>query len=477
MESLLLSLFEMKAFESTIARRWYEEVASRSQSLLIDYRKRHLSRITMQALLSSGAESLVQAVGPFPDATGLESEDWYGVISQEKELLKAPLKCESAHSLREMKRVSRALKELLLKSEYPARSLELSCDNGQIHLRLQTGKRPWLKLWEKRPSEQRIVSTLGDLIEALLEKGMKSGENLLELNSVKLDAIPMSSRSGLPLPESTLKWTADSLIDLRKFPQMMALHRVQPLLDSAHRDAVRIVFDHQHAEEFRREYGFSYESTSPGAVDDNLENGYAPKIDVALDSSGGSAASVLRMKTKNSSIRMTTPYYRFKPAEFPKMSLKVKILQDVPGADSSKGGSGKDDSAFQIWFTMRNVRNVTDRSQFQLGGDAKILGYYWGEKDQRGKSPKAGSLVENYYSNKNFVVAVLPEAWQYVIASGEESIGKWLDFKADLSSDFSRAFPKENVADWEIVSITIQTDSNDTRQQSEAYFKEVSFSR
>ena len=104
----------------------------------------------------------------------------------------------------------------------------------------------------------------------------------------------------------------------------------------------------------------------------------------------------------------------------------------------------------------------------------KLFAYYWSDPDQHGSARPAGSLLENFYSNKNYFVTKLPEAWQLAIGAGRDSGGKWVDVRRDFAADLSRAFPGLSIEDWEVVAITIQTDSNDTRSASEVYFREMS---
>jgi len=118
------------------------------------------------------------------------------------------------------------------------------------------------------------------------------------------------------------------------------------------------------------------------------------------------------------------------------------------------------------------VKTVTDRSHFVANGGVKVFGYHW---DENAGNP-AGTLFENYYSNKNFLVAVLPEAWQISIGNGA-ALGQWVDFRRNLLEDLRRAFPQDPAEDWEVVGITIQTDSNDTKTRSEAYFREMRLER
>src|ERR1700722_5431368 len=167
------------------------------------------------------------------------------------------------------------------------------------------------------------------------------------------------------------------------------------------------------------------------------------------------------MKSDRNSIRMTTMAYRFKPADFPALKLKIKVLHGVPGADSAYGGTGKDDSAFQVWFTLRQLKPGSDPSR--VGGDETVRGFGYSrtDPDANGKMPAPGALIQNYYSNKNFVIATLPEAWQVALSGGKSNEGVWKDFSRNLEDDLKQAFPKLDVSQTEVIAITIQTDSND----------------
>ncbi len=91
-----------------------------------------------------------------------------------------------------------------------------------------------------------------------------------------------------------------------------------------------------------------------------------------------------------------------------------------------------------------------------------------------------GSLVEwakfeNSYSNKNLVIATLPEAHQVLINNGDRDLGQIKNIERDLLKDLARAFPGRRAENFEVVSITIQHDSNDAKGDSEALFKTMKF--
>jgi hypothetical protein len=76
----------------------------------------------------------------------------------------------------------------------------------------------------------------------------------------------------------------------------------------------------------------------------------------------------------------------------------------------------------------------------------------------------------NYYSEKDFVVAKLPAAKQKLIGIGKNMMGVPLLTKHDLLEDIRASYPDVDPTKAEIVAITIQHDSNDTRGKSEALF-------
>jgi hypothetical protein len=217
------------------------------------------------------------------------------------------------------------------------------------------------------------------------------------------------------------------------------------------------------------DHQFNYESRSPGGLDDNKNFGY-----VSADFNGEHNWAL--MKSENNSIRMTTLAYRFSPLDFPKMSLKLAVTKDVVGADPVKGKTGKDDSAFQVWFTIRDGRANADRTLVDPNNDKVFLfGYYWGGPVP-GENRQAGTIYENWYSNKNVVVTTLPESKELLL-NNQDMLGKAQIFQRNLAQDLKRAFPDKRLEDLDIVAITIQHDSNDTSSSSEAYFKALDFTQ
>ncbi|MDG0818117.1 alkaline phosphatase family protein [Bdellovibrio svalbardensis] len=269
------------------------------------------------------------------------------------------------------------------------------------------------------------------------------------------------------LPQSGLRYDPYNVIDVSKLGDTMAGTKVTPATRQNMPEGIRIDYAHKNMVHFRMDHQFNYESRSPGGLDDNKDFGY-----ITADFNGEKDWAL--MKSANNSIRMTTLAYRFSPLEFSKMSLKLAVTKDVVGADPVKGKTGKDDSAFQVWFTIRDGRANGDRTTVDAKNDKVFLfGYYFGGSVP-GEVRNAGDIFENWYSNKNVVVATLPEAKQLLLNS-QDQLGKAQLYQRNLAQDLKRAFPNKNVADFDIVAITIQHDSNDTSSSSEAYFKALDF--
>lgn len=269
------------------------------------------------------------------------------------------------------------------------------------------------------------------------------------------------------LPSSALRYDPYAVLDVSKLGGVMAGTKVTPATHQNMPQGIRLDYDHTNMVHFRMDHQFNYESRSPGGLDDNAHFGF-----ITADFKGDKNWALMR--SANNSIRMTTLAYRFSPLDFPNMSLKLAVTKDVVGADPVKGKTGKDDSAFQVWFSIRDGHANGDRSTVDPKNDHIFLfGYYYGGAIP-GENRKTGDIFENWYSNKNVVVATLPEAKELLL-NNPNQLGQAQDYKRNLAEDLKRAFPNKNVADFDIVAITIQHDSNDTGSSSEAYFKHLDF--
>ncbi|MGZ3774304.1 MAG: hypothetical protein ACXVCN_11335 [Bdellovibrio sp.] len=295
-------------------------------------------------------------------------------------------------------------------------------------------------------------------------------QNAFELNQALIPVVndPAANYEvKTQLPSNQLSYDPYAALDVSKLSDIMAIKKVTPSSPANMPNGIDIEYNHTNMVHFRMDYQFNYESRSPGGLDDNDNFGY-----ITAPFNGESNWALMR--SKNNSIRMTTLAYRFSPLDFSKMSLKLAVTKGVNGADPVKGRTGIDDSAFQVWFTIRVGKSNGDRTLVDPKNDKVILfGYYWGDAVP-GETRTPGQIFENWYSNKNVVVATLPEAKELLLNS-QDMLGKVQVYNRNLAEDLEKAFPGIKAQDMEITAITIQHDSNDAKDSSEAYFKYLKF--
>lgn len=273
------------------------------------------------------------------------------------------------------------------------------------------------------------------------------------------------------LPPNEYNYEPYRSLDVQKLSSIFAKTKVAPSTPENTPTGILIDFNHSNMVHFRMDHQFNYESRSPLGLDDNETFGYKPTM--------FNGDSFLMMKSKNNSIRMTSIAYRFKPSDFPSMNLRLAVQKGVNGADPVLGGTGVDDSAFQVWFTVRyggsGRESIDERTTVDpQDNDVFLFGYYWGDPAPNGQERKPQEIFENWYSKKNVIVATLPEAKQLLL-NDQSQRGQVIDYKQDLFRDLQRAFPDRDPNKMEILAITLQHDSNDAEDSSEAYFKHLRF--
>ncbi len=284
---------------------------------------------------------------------------------------------------------------------------------------------------------------------------------LLQIHSP--NAWAFAKRRPVYPPPNNLHYNPQQRIDLRQITANLTGIKVSPTLPATYPAGIAIIFDHLKTIDFRQEYQLNFEGNTAINFDDNSQNGW-----FSLPLSNGQRIG--KMTSHQTSIRLTSFAYRFKAVDFPRLAIQVRVNKDIPGANTLKGGNGRDDSAFQIWFTFRQLLPGQDRSFINTKDQLRILGYYWGDAID-GIQLEEGRAYENYYSLKNYLVVKMPEAYQILLKYGEENLGKTFLFQRNLMNDFHQAYPALNPRDTEIIAITIQHDSNDTLGNSEAYFQ------
>lgn len=359
---------------------------------------------------------------------------------------------------------------------------ELDIENRETNLRhnakqilaasqIITGKKQYrLNLQSDRVQIKPSLLTIQGLLHPLQTQATVT--NTYELNRL---LIPESKdpandyQTRIKLPSNQLKFDPYKALDVQKMSDLFAAFKVTPSTPETLPNGIQLEFNHRHMVHFRMDHQLNYESRSPLGLDDNQEFGFFP---TQLD-----GEPALLMRSKNNSIRMTTMAYRFKPSDFPNMQLNLTVNKGVKGADPVLGGAGRDDSAFQVWFTIRYGETPNDRSLVETDADEVILfGYYWGDPAPNGEVRQPGQIFENWYSKKNVVIATLPESKQLLL-NDQSMLGKNQNYQQNLVADLARAFPGRDVEKMEILAITLQHDSNDSGDSSEAIFKHLRFQR
>ncbi len=265
------------------------------------------------------------------------------------------------------------------------------------------------------------------------------------------------------LPENQLRYDPYNTLVLKNMSDILGKAKVIPLSPKEFPSGINFDINHQNMVQFRMDHQFNYESTAPLGADDNDKNGY----DIVNRNNND---PWLIMNSKGTSVRMTTMSYRFRPVDFPKFYTRLMVTKPVADAQVIKGGTGKDDSAFQAWFVLRVGNATKDRSLVDPSKDKTILfGYYWGTPTS-GFEKQTGQIFENYYSNKNYVAVTLPEAKQ-ILLEDPKKINQEVQVSRNFAADLQAAFPQLNVNDLEVIAITLQHDSNDTKSESGALLK------
>jgi hypothetical protein len=436
MEAVYLTLYRLKAFDQSVTNKFNQQVR-------YDYketpREEHVANI----------EQILESKSAYPNS--LKDAD----INQ----------------------LNQTLKKALEGTLYEAKYFSISRDRkGTINLYYQVPNKTtdrfarYTSVGGKGGYHKSVYYSVADMkevVEHLLEDLQLSGKNLWFQEAKPWEKFPLSSRERLTLPSNTLGYSDDFRINLRKVGDILTKSKVTPMLKAQYPKGFGIIYDHPRVVDFRQEYQFNYEDSSPLAPDDNAESGWSAILNK-------DNKVVAKMASKSDTTRLTSYAMRFLAHDFPRIEFNIQVNDDVKGANVLMDGTGKDDSAFQVWFTIRKIKDGQDRKSSSSDDEVKILGYYWGD-EVPGISLVPGEIYENYYSKRNYFVVTLPEAKQVLLGIGKNQLGKWQQLKRDFEADIKKSFPDWDSEKVEVVSITIQHDSNDSKGNSEAIFESINF--
>ena len=267
------------------------------------------------------------------------------------------------------------------------------------------------------------------------------------------------ARAPLALP-GRIGWRAERTYKMSNL-EALADRDIPDLTRDAFTDGITLWCDQRDMTAFREEYEFLYDAGNGGG-ENTLDNGFAM---VTADST--SRGRACRLRTHRSAMKMTTTSLRFRPATFPRLELRLRVQQGVRGVAPNKGGRGKNDASLKLWIVLRDTRAGA-------GGKPLLFGYMWAAPDAEGRVPTADSLVEASASRRRIGFSTLPEAW-LVYIGGPALEGRWVDLSRDLARDIVRAYPGVPLADLRVVAITIQTDSDESRGDTEVLLERLAF--
>ncbi len=268
-----------------------------------------------------------------------------------------------------------------------------------------------------------------------------------------------SLRPRAPLPGGSAGWTPQATFRLLEASSQQD-RGIQAMIPQAHPDGFVMRCDQRDLGEFRREYEFIYDAGNGGREGDMLDG-----FSIVADK-GASTGRACHLATQQSAIKMTTVSLRFRPVDYPSLAMRLRVPVNVRGVDPSLKRRGASDAAFKLWFVVVDRRPGVPNA-------TRLFGYTWNAADREGVRPADGALLEAVSSRRSVVVTTLPEAWLITIGN-EKAGGDWQEITRDLAADLKRAYPGVPTGSFEVVGVTIQSDSDESRGKTEVYLDEIS---
>ena len=280
--------------------------------------------------------------------------------------------------------------------------------------------------------------------------------------AVRALAAPFASslRTREPLPGGTAGWTPQATFRLLE-ANSQEDRGIRLMAPAAHPQGLTMRCDQKDLNAFRQEYEFIYDAGNGGREND-LADGFS-----IVSDKGSRSGRACHLATERSAIKMTSVSMRFRPADYPALSMRLRVPVNVRGVDPSVRRRGASDAAFKLCFV------VVDRRQ-GVANATRLFGYTWNATDRDGMRPPNDALLEAVSSRRSLVVTTLPEAWLITIGS-EAARDEWQEITRDLAADLRRAYPGVPVESFEVVGVTIQSDSDESRGKTEVYLDQIGF--
>lgn len=314
---------------------------------------------------------------------------------------------------------------------------------------------------------EAIVVTLGELGALSREtdaawaeaaRGWRSAAGRQYAAPLLATPFPTSLRPRTPLPGGSAGWTPSATFRLLE-AQSQQDRGIRTMTPQQTPSGVVMRCDQREMVEFRREYEFIYDAGNGGREND-LNDGFSIVAD-----KGSRSGRACHLATRQSAIKMTTVSVRFRPADYPALAMRLRVPGNVRGVDPSVRRRGASDAAFKLWLVVADTRRGAKDA-------TRLFGYTWNAATRDGVRPANDTLLEAVSSRRSLVVTTLPEAWLVAIgAAGAE----WQEITRDLVADLRRAYPGVPPDAFEVVGITIQSDSDESRGTTDVYLDEIAF--
>jgi len=314
---------------------------------------------------------------------------------------------------------------------------------------------------------ESVVITLGELgaLDAHTDDAWRSAAHQWRTttgrryaDAAQAPPFSRSLRARAPLPGGSAGWTPQATFRLLEASSQQD-RGISAMSPQAHPQGFVMRCDQRELGEFRREYEFIYDAGNGGREGDLLDG-----FSIVADK-GSRTGRACHLATQQTAIKMTTVSLRFRPVDYPSLSMRLRVPVNVKGVDPSLKRRGASDAAFKLWFVVVDRRNG-------VANATRLFGYTWNATDRDGVRPPDGALLEAVSSRRSVVVTTLPEAWLITIGN-EKAGGDWQEIVRDLSADLRKAYPGVPADAFEVVGITIQSDSDESRGKTEVYLDEI----
>lgn len=313
---------------------------------------------------------------------------------------------------------------------------------------------------------EAVVVTLGELgvLEPMHAERWRAAQQrwrrthaVRRRDQARVPAFAAALRTPEPMPGGGTGWTPAATFRMGSQDAFERV-RVRPVTRETHPDGFTLRCDQQDIVAFRREYEFLYDASN-GGREGHPHDGFALTADA-----GSSSGRACQLATQGSAIKMTTIGYRFRPQEFGALALRLRVLDNVTGVDPGRHRRGANDAAFKLWFVLRD----------STSGVTRLFGYTWAAPDRDGRVPADGELLEASASRRNLFITRLPEAW-LINVGAPDADGAWQELSRNFAADVQRAFPDAALESLQVIGITVQSDSDDSRGESRVRLDFLSF--